>query len=110
MRLKDIRGEYEASVKDAEDNPRTIKMVEGSVIKIWRRKSETEDVMLVVTTIHDPDGILTDTITRTVEVEPGVEVAEVPTEGEWPEIPTPVTSTTSTTTTTLPDATPKGKL
>jgi len=127
-RIETAEGAFEVEVKDAEGNPKVVPTQKGSVVKIWRRPSETGKMLIVTILISGPNGDIIEGSTYMEEMpepmeepepepEPEREPEREPEEPErepdeeeetpqrpedwpeWPEIETDTTTTTTTTTT-----------
>jgi len=122
-RIETAEGAFDVDVKDAQGNPKVVSTEKGSVVKIWRRPSETGKMLIVTILISGPNGDIVEASTYTEELpepvepperEPGderppeeeEEEEEEPQKPErpmdwpdWPEIETGTTTTTTTTTT-----------
>jgi ribosomal protein L12E/L44/L45/RPP1/RPP2 len=62
VRVKNVKGEFDVEVTDAEGNPRTVAMTEGSTIKIWQKASEGADEIVVTLLVSAADGTLLEAI------------------------------------------------
>jgi len=62
IRLRDIQGEYDVQVDEADGKTRLVEMVKDSVIKILRKTSEVDANILIVTVLEVHDGRVADDI------------------------------------------------
>jgi hypothetical protein len=125
-RIKTSDGEFDMEFRDAQGDAKTVSTKTGSVIKIWRRRSENGK-MLIVTVLITQDGELVEAITTTEEIVPGTDVAGTKPPAPPPPPPPPGgpqpppgelgeplvlevrATTTTTTSTTIPSPTPVGR-
>ncbi|NQU40444.1 MAG: FecR domain-containing protein [Lentisphaerae bacterium] len=130
IRIKNIKGSFDVVFIDDTGTPRTVTLEQNGVVKIWRRKADTSDAMVVTVLIVGPDGSLTEAVNYTIEpeadgapVEPPVMADDDDDDGTttttieetdylWPDDDDdddPGTdSSTTTTTSTMPSFTPVG--
>ena len=64
-RIEIVKGNIDIIIKNAQGQPETKKLKEGSVVKIWRRASESGTEKIVTILITDPAGALIEAITYT---------------------------------------------
>ena len=74
IRLKDIQGKFDVFFTDDSGTPRSEAMERNSVVKIWRRKADTSDAIVVTILLVKPDGTLGEAINYTIKPEPKVAV------------------------------------
>lgn len=55
-RVRTLKGAFEIQYKDSEGNPKVVTTEQNSIIKIWRRKSEVADVVIITILFIGPDG------------------------------------------------------
>jgi len=77
IRIKNIKGNFSAEIRDSEGQPKTVELKIGAVIKIWRAKSSTGNMWIVTILIEQPDGTLGEAgaISYNEEIAPGEEGA-----------------------------------
>ncbi|MBN2300941.1 MAG: hypothetical protein JXN60_00360 [Lentisphaerae bacterium] len=114
-RVKNVKGSYSIDVIGSDGEPKTIDIKMGSVIKIWRRKSEDGKLVIISTLVADETGALVEIITATERLSDEFaylgEKSRKDTEKTrkddvdddgFPIISTTTTTTSTTTTTTIP--------
>lgn len=125
IRLRCLTGKFGVQIADSDGNDRIAEMVPDSVIKILRKKSDTEPSEWIVTILEvDKEG---NVINATTTTEPGdsalppllddettppedaVEPAKSDPEATFPSTSSSTTTSTSTTTTTKPPITFSGR-
>jgi len=65
LRLKNMRGAFDITVKDEEKENRRLPTEEGSVLKIWQRVVTETGERVVTAVFSDPDGQMVETVSVT---------------------------------------------
>ncbi len=68
VRLKNVKGGFDLAVKNTEGKKEIRKTKPGSVAKIWRKKSEAANVLVIRLLLISPEGTLEDAITYSEKV------------------------------------------
>lgn len=113
-RIKNVKGTYDIEIIGSDGEPKTVETQAGTVIKIWRRKSDDGKLLIVSILIAGRGGELEQIHTHTEVItgdtvgiphekkdqEQGSEGGEYP---DWQKITTTTTTTSTTSTTTIPE-------
>jgi hypothetical protein len=78
IRIKDVKGEFEMNIRDADGNPQAIPMQPGAVIKVLQKRSEIENTVVVTILVVGADEAVKQAITYSVKADaaaPAVAVA-----------------------------------
>jgi hypothetical protein len=71
LRLKNMKGDYDITIKDENHEDRIVPTEEGTVLKIWQREVPGTDQRVVISEVTDPDGKRSSTTTVTYDAGQG---------------------------------------
>ncbi len=68
VRLKNVKGDFSITIKNANGEEETRKTKPGSVVKVWRKKSEAANTLIVRLLMISPEGNLDEAITYSEKI------------------------------------------